>query len=221
MYRRLFDVRKSLKMTQKQMADVLGIGQNAYSMIESGKIGLTPRNRALLASSLGVSHLFLERGVPPMMISEGSGSSLAVLDSQMLGHKLGVPFFSKAIRGVIASPDTMAGEEPDYYINFEPFNDCTFYRPVFGDSMSPRYNAGDIVACRRVQNRKNILFGQSYLCLLSIEGDFIETLRVLRKPDDPLMVTLMPLNLTYDSSVVALSSIVDMFVICGKIERSI
>ena len=40
-------IRKQLGMTQEQLAQRLGIGKAALSMIETGKAGLSARNRNL------------------------------------------------------------------------------------------------------------------------------------------------------------------------------
>lgn len=224
MHKRLYTVRKHLKMTQRQLADVLGIGQNAYSMIENGKISLTPKNRAILADKLNVSTKYLEQGIGPLILVEKKKHNPIVPDLVMNEEqvaKLGVPYFPHTIKGVIESLDMFTNEEPEYYINIEPFNDCSFYRPVIGHSMAPRYNTGDIIACKRVQNKRNILFGQTYLCLISYEGDFNEVIRVLRCHEDHDKVVLMPINTSYDPMTIPLSAIVELYLIKGKIERSV
>lgn len=221
MHKRLYAVRKHLKMTQKQMADVMSIGQNAYSMIENGKISLTPRNRNILAARLNISLRYLEQGIGPMIVVEKSKPAPQNSTQGEEQKFIGVPYFPKSIGGLITEPDSIITEEPEYYINFEPFNECTFYRPVFGHSMAPRYNTGDIVACKRVQNKRNILFGQTYLCLISHEGDFYEVIRVLRHHEEEDKVILMPFNTSFDPMTIPTSAIVELYMIHGRIERSI
>ena len=41
-------IRKELKLTQEQLAQRLGIGKAALSMIETGKCGLSTRNKNIL-----------------------------------------------------------------------------------------------------------------------------------------------------------------------------
>ena len=41
-------IRKALEMTQEQLAQRLGIGKAALSMIETGRAGLSARNRNIL-----------------------------------------------------------------------------------------------------------------------------------------------------------------------------
>lgn len=55
-------IRKQLGMTQEQLAQRLGIGKAALSMIETGKAGLSSRNRNILVQDLNVNPEWLETG---------------------------------------------------------------------------------------------------------------------------------------------------------------
>src|SRR5690606_27153680 len=57
----------------------------------------------------------------------------------------------------------LVNEQPEYYIDFKPFNDCTAYFPYRGDSMYPKYLHGDILAVKEVQNYDMLLWGEAYL----------------------------------------------------------
>ncbi len=216
MNRRLYEVRKSLDMTQKKMADVLGIGQNAYSQIENGKVSLTLRNRQILEEKLGISSSYLLTGDLPIFVKRAASDNLAT----GIEVKRGVPYITKAICSGTDHPFDYAVSDVEYYIDVEPFNECSFYRPVFGDSMLPRYNAGDIVACKRVNNKYNIIYGQTYLCLISQQGDVYETIRTLRKAENNDCVVAIAMNEAYDSVTVSFDSILELYLIYGKIERT-
>lgn len=217
MHRRLYKVRKHLGLTQKHIADILGIGQNAYSMIETGRISLTDRNRAILAERLYINPVFLTEGRGEMLLStlRTDNQSLVVA----AGAREGVPYFSKPFNGLRLAD--MLSDNPDYYINFEPFNDCTLYRPVFGESMSPRYNKGDIVACKLVNNKEQIMFGEAFLCLVAMDGDRYETIKILRQSPIKGQVILMPCNEAFDPTTMMLDAISELYIIKGKIERNI
>lgn len=214
---RLLELRKILGMTQKQMADILSIGQNAYSMIENGKVNFTDRNRNVLSRKLGINPHWLEKGEGDMYLKHGNKG---------VQHRLkesGVPLITFPIISAdeLSSNDVIIAHS-DYYINFPPLNDCSFYRPVHGESMSPRYNPGDIVACQKVENREILLFGEPYLCFINNGKDLYETIRILRRDtNDNSSVVLKPLNPNFDESTVGLKEIVDLYIIKGKIERNI
>ena len=63
-------IRKQLGMTQEQLAQRLGIGKAALSMIETGKAGLSARNRNILVQELNVNPDWLETGKGNMFNAE-------------------------------------------------------------------------------------------------------------------------------------------------------
>lgn len=67
---RLKILRSKLRLKQKDLADILGIGNNAYSMIETGKTGLSKRNQLILCEILSINPLWLETGVEPMFLGK-------------------------------------------------------------------------------------------------------------------------------------------------------
>lgn len=221
---RLYKARKQLRLTQKQVADILGIGQNAYSMIETGKISLTTKNRSILAEKLYINPTYLMEGRGEMMLSSEQVASVGAPQSTTCNHeRKQVPYYSKPVTGsVVISFDDMARDEPEYYIDLAPFNDCTFYRPIFGESMVPRYNPGDILACKKIHNKKFIQYGESYLCVIAVDGDFYETVKILRKNIlDPSTAILKPYNEAFDETTIPIDNIRELYVIKGKIERNI
>lgn len=222
---RLLDARKALGFTQKAMAEILQIGQNTYSMIETGKIGLTERNKTILSEKLRINprwltdeqgEMFLEH-YPHCDLPAGGPGGLALSSSSF---NAGIPYYSRLLGGSQGfSFDDLKRDQPDYLINYELFNDCSFFRPVWGDSMSPRFNAGDVIACRRALNRNSILYGQAYLCIISMDGDCYETIRILRRHPDADQVILKSINPNFDQTTVPLAAILDMCLIKGRIER--
>lgn len=226
---RLLEARKFLNLTQKQIGTHLGIGQNTYSMIETGKIALTSRNRTLLIERLHLNPIWLDTGNGDMFLLPSHSSTSAVSQSPTPKqktphhtiHSRGVPYHAKPITGINSIPSGENNPEAEYYINFPPFNDCTFYRPVFGESMSPCYNPGDLIACKRVLNKNLILYGESYLCIIDSGGDFYETLKILRRSSDPEHIILKPINPLFDETTIHINDITQLYIIKGKIERSL
>lgn len=218
---RLQQLRKLLGMTQKQMAEILMIGQNTYSMIENGKIKLTDKNRGILSEKLKANPLWLDTGIGDMFLDPNMRAPTRLaIDSE--SESIGVPYYDKPVTGsMILSFDDMARDMPEYNIDYLPFNDCSFYRPVFGESMCPKFNPGDVVACRRIAHKELILYGESYLCMIKIDSDFYETIKVLRRHITPGLIILKPLNPNFDESVIDIDSITDLYLIKGKIERNI
>ena len=59
-------LRKSLSLTQKYMASILGITQGAYSAIELGRNELTDRNAEILSNKLSINKDWLLTGLGDM-----------------------------------------------------------------------------------------------------------------------------------------------------------
>lgn len=229
--KRLFEVRRHLGLTQQQIADILGVGQNTYSMIENGRLQLTERNRSILAERLYINPKYLSEGVGDMIMPlpvagtikrTNQGEWIVNRAGVKTSQNVGVPFYAKPVTGsMVISYDDLQNEPPEYFVDIAPLNDCSFYRPVFGESMSPRYNPGDIVACKKVNNKNVILYGESYLCMIALDGDFYETIKVLRRNSEVGMITLKPYNDSFDETTVPIDAIKDLYLIKGKIERNI
>ena len=63
-------MRKQLEMTQEQMAQRLGIGKAALSMIETGKARLSARNKNILVQDFNVNPDWIETGEGKMFNAE-------------------------------------------------------------------------------------------------------------------------------------------------------
>lgn len=215
---RLLTLRKFLHLTQREMADIMSIRQSSYSMIENGHINLSDRNRKVLIEKLHVNQSWLSSGLGSMFEDISGGST----------PKVGVPYFLLSINENSSISPSSEGDlcpyislEPDYMIDFKPFNDATMYRPVGTSSMSPRYCIGDIVACKAVDNKDIILYGEPYLVLYASGNEFREALRIIRKSPDDQSVVLRPLNEEFDEVEIGKSTIKRLYLIKGKIAQNI
>ena len=63
---RVKELRKSLNLTQKELGEVLGVGDTAVSKIEKGTVALTDRNINTLVKYYNVNELWLREGVGDM-----------------------------------------------------------------------------------------------------------------------------------------------------------
>ena len=62
MRERLRLIRKELGLTQEALAQKLGIGKSALSMIETGRASLSERNKNIIVQELNVNPEWLETG---------------------------------------------------------------------------------------------------------------------------------------------------------------
>jgi transcriptional regulator with XRE-family HTH domain len=70
MKKRLREIRKNLKLNQSDFAAKIGIGQGAYSKIETGETALTEQNIKLICLTFGVNETWLRNGEEDMFTSK-------------------------------------------------------------------------------------------------------------------------------------------------------
>lgn len=70
MRERLRLIRKELGLTQEALAQKLGIGKSALSMIETGRASLSERNKNIIVQELNVNPEWLETGQGQMFFEQ-------------------------------------------------------------------------------------------------------------------------------------------------------
>jgi len=112
-------------------------------------------------------------------------------------------------------------EEPEFYVNFRPFNDCSAYLPVYGDSMFPRYANGEIIAIKEVVNQEVILWGEAYLVVTGNQANNLVAIRLLYEHADPNKLILRASNPDFKGdTVIERKAILNLYLIKGKITRN-
>lgn len=67
---RLKEIRKTKRLNQKEFANELGIAQNTYSLIETGKIAMSERNIKMICLTFNVSEHWLRTGEGAMFVDD-------------------------------------------------------------------------------------------------------------------------------------------------------
>lgn len=111
-------------------------------------------------------------------------------------------------------------EEPAYYMSIPAFSDCNFACNVYGDSMYPMFQSGEVIVCKE-QGNNIIQYGEVYLIITNELADNLRTIKKIRKcKADDSLVTLAPSNPNFDSFEIPKESIVKLYLIKGKIKRN-
>lgn len=171
---RLREVRKNKRLTQQQVADFIGIGQNTYSYWERGRNRIDDASLAKLSKLFGVSVDYL-LGVD----GESTGA--------IKGIK--IPVLGKVQAGIptTAVEDILDYEEitPEMAAQGEHFA-----LQVRGNSMQPKMDEGDVVIVRQ---QPDVDSGDTAIVL--VNGDDA-TIKKIKKMDSGIM--LIPMNPAYE-----------------------
>jgi len=125
--------------------------------------------------------------------------------------EIGIPYYNIEIvdnKPILSSPIST--------IKIQGFEDCNLSVSVWGNSMSPEYNAGDVILCR-ASSKDLIMYGEAYLVFTE------ETilLKFIKNSDKKDQVLLVPANDRYDSISIPKKTILDLYLVKGKIIRSL
>lgn len=185
-------LRSILGYTQKDMANMLSIKQNTYSSIETGRISLTDRNKRILAEQLHLNREWLNdtKDSTPFLNTQPDiepKHPRQYLDPERLAVQLSVAPDSEHGTNetrpripITAAAGSLSGEalgvtllqcEQLPIIHQIPSYDFTMF--IKGDSMSPRFESGDEIACRKIDQSRFVQWGKVHV-LDSTQGVIIK-----------------------------------------------
>ena len=163
-------IRKQLGMTQEQLAQRLGIGKAALSMIETGKAGLSARNRNILVQELNVNPEWIETGRGSMFNAEPDLTAYMHRTDNSLPLQ-SVPLYSiEGTAGLVPLFADQTQAKPVNFIHIPNLPKCDGALYVRGDSMYPLLKSGDIVLYKQLNDIEDIFWGDIYLLSIDIDG---------------------------------------------------
>lgn len=176
-------IRKQLGMTQAQLAQRLGIGKAALSMIETGKAGLSNRNRNILIQDLNVNPDFLETGEGEMFNAEPDLTAYRHRTDSSLPLQ-SVPLYSiEGTAGLVPLFTDNTKNKPINFIHIPNLPKCDGAIYIVGDSMYPLLKSGDIVLYKQLSDITDIFWGDMYLLSIDIDGEEYITVKYIQKSD--------------------------------------
>ena len=185
------------KLTKAALARELGCSATKFSEILGGR--MKPGVDL-------IANLVAKRGVSPMWLLTGDGD---MFDSD----KSGIPLIPmEAVAGLeVPSYDDLAVE--DYYTVAE-FKNADFLIRVKGDSMTPKYKSGDLVACRSIEAVNFWQWHSVYVIATRNQGVLIKRVEPGSEPD---CVTCVSENPAYRPFQVPKEEIVAVASVLGSI----
>ena len=187
-------IRKQLNMTQEQLAQRLGVGKAALSMIETGKAGLSTRNKNIFVQEFNVNPEWLDSGKGKMFNAEPNLTSYNHRTDRSLPLQ-SVPLYS--IEGTAGLVPIFADEskvEPVNHIHIPNLPKCDGAIYIVGDSMYPLLKSGDIVLYKQLSDVRDVFWGDMYLLSIDMDGEEYITVKYVQKSDQEGCVRLVSQN---------------------------
>ena len=192
---RLKLIRKTLGLTQEQLAQRLGVGKTALSMIETGKTRLSSRNRNILVQELNVNPSWLESGRGEMFNADPALSASFGRGAEMTMPLQSVPLYSiEATAGLVPLFEQQESHSPINYIHIPNLPKCDGAVYVVGDSMYPLLKSGDIVLYKQLRDLDDIFWGDMYLLSIDMDGEEYVTVKYIQRSEREGYVKLVSQN---------------------------
>ena len=200
-------MRKQLNMTQEQMAQRLGIGKAALSMIETGKARLSARNKNILVQDFNVNPDWIDTGEGKMFNAEPDLTSYNLRTDRALPLQ-SVPLYSiEGTAGLIPLFKQQQQFEPVNYINIPNLPKCDGAIYVVGDSMYPLLKSGDIILYKQLNDVRDVFWGDMYLLSTDIDGEEYITVKYVQKSDHEGYIRLVSQNQHHADKEVAMDRV--------------
>lgn len=191
----------------------------------AAKLGIQPGSLSDVLrakNGIGVSRALRERlvrtlNINPEWIQTGNGEMLLPGFAQETQNG-GVPYYN------IGEEDSFIVNEntPEYFVNYKPFNDCYAYIPVYGDSMYPKFAAGDVIAIKEVSNYNVLQWGEAYVIITDAGTNAIRAIKLIHEHADRTKLILRSSNPNFKGdTIINRNNIVALYLIKGKITRSL
>ena len=200
-------MRKELNMTQEQLAQHLGIGKAALSMIETGKAGLSTRNKNIFVQDFNVNPEWIETGKGKIFNAEPDFTPYTHRTDKSIPLQ-SVPLYS--IEGTAGLVPLFAEEstaKPINFIHIPNLPKCDGAIYIVGDSMYPLLKSGDIILYKQLNDVRDVFWGDMYLLSIDIDGEEYITVKYVQKSEHEGYIRLVSQNQHHADKEVEISRI--------------
>lgn len=187
--KRFIETYKALGLTGYQMGKVSKIiTKQKISNIENG---ITDVSTEILqdfvihyGNKINVNYII--KGEQPMLTDKQESEN-----NPIISYSSGTPYYNVDFLGgfdMIVNDQTI---NPEYYIQFKPYEKATCWCNITGHSMEPEINSGDIIALRRIEDFSFIPYGEIYAIVTKNDMRTVKRIGPSSNPDN---YTLIPTN---------------------------
>ena len=132
-----------------------------------------------------------------------------------------VPYYDIDVTSHITTSFSDVVEKPTFYVDYQPFNDCSAYVNNYGDSMYPKYKNGEKLAVKQILNLDVLMFGETYLIITNANANDLKTVKEVHYHKDQSKLILRAANPDYQGdTIIDKVDILSMFAVKGKISQN-
>lgn len=184
---RLKAARVKSGLSQEELAVKMGVNQAYVGNLESSK-GFSLKKARQIAEFLGADgdHIYFGEG------KYGNEKVINAKNPTVNNEGKGRPYYDLDFIGGFDLMVNNQSTNPDYYIDFAPFNDVDFWVNVSGKSMGPLIAHGDIIGLKKVDDWKRFLLEGEIYAVVTDNG--FRTIKMIGQGPDNDHYMLIPYN---------------------------
>lgn len=130
--------------------------------------------------------------------------------SKSYDSNIGVPFYDTTFELGFDELENDQTRNPDYMIDFEPYNKCSAWVNARGDSMAPTISGGDILALKEIKDFRYLINDEVYGV---VTRNGLRTIKRIR--DNGNTFTLIPDNKNYAPQDIDKKEVLRVFQVMG------
>lgn len=158
--------KERLVSSQKELAERIGISEPSLSRIKNNRKFVGDETLRKMNDAFGgVFNMAYFRGEDVPMFAHSANNEIDVVSDVpvvTMEPTKGRPYYNVDFR---LGFDIMTNDQttnPDYMIDFPPYNDVDCWVNAHGDSMAPTISSGDIVALKHIEDHSYLINGEIY-----------------------------------------------------------
>jgi phage repressor protein C with HTH and peptisase S24 domain len=163
-------------------------------MIETGKAGLSTRNKNILVQDFNVNAKWIDSGKGKMFNAEPNLTPYTLRTDKSLPLQ-SVPLYSiEGTAGLVPLFTDNSEIKPINFIHIPNLPKCDGAIYIVGDSMYPLLKSGDIVLYKQLNDVRDIFWGDMYLLSIDMDGEEYITVKYIQKSEHDGYIRLVSQN---------------------------
>lgn len=175
-------ISKKKVLNKSEISEKLNISKSKFSEILNERMGIGVDLLAVFCEKFDVNSNWLLTGNGSMLKSDEKEDKIIVEKITDFSIKIESDFIPiasiSAVAGFGGEGFSINQQDLEAYCKIPVFKDLNvdFMLPVSGSSMYPTYRNGDLVACRKINNRDFIQWGKTYVIATREQGILLKKL---------------------------------------------
>lgn len=204
-----------LKFSPSMFAKKAEIDNGNFSKKLNGKLPWTIFDIEKICSKFNVPREWLLDGKGEMLDEYKPVTKELPSDMPVRSYdpNVGVPYYNVDFELGFDIMENDQTRNPDYMINFFPYNRCNAWCNARGNSMHPTISGGDIIALKSVEDFRFLISGEIY-AIITTNG--LRTIKRIK--DNGSTLTLIPDNKEYPEQTIEKKEVIMVYQVMGSMK---